>query len=113
MPGEEGREIVEYGMRDRVELERVATQHRRVGGEDAEALVLPPDVLGSAVVMRDAEAPLALAAFEMAVAEQRSEDDLDLYRIRHDAPEYALWMLPHAMNVGTALQTTCRSGITH
>jgi len=86
-----------------VELERVATQHWRVGGEDPEALVLPPDVLGTAVVMRDAEAPVAFPTFETPVTEQRSKDDLDLHRIRHDAPEYALWMLPHAMNVGTGL----------
>src|SRR6185295_5725521 len=66
-PGEQWRQIIEQGMRDRVELERVATQYRSVGGEDAEALVLPPDVLGTAVVMRDTESPIAVAAFETAV----------------------------------------------
>jgi len=53
--------------------------------------------------MRDAKAAIAFDAVEATVAEQRSEDDLYLHRIRHDAPEHAVWMLPHAMNVGTAL----------
>jgi hypothetical protein len=53
--------------------------------------------------MRDAESPLAFAALETPIAEERSKDDLDLHRIRHDTPEDALWMLPHAMNVGTGL----------
>jgi hypothetical protein len=86
-----------------MELERVAAQHRRMGREDPEALVLPPDVFGAALVVRDAETPLAFAAFETPIAEQRSKDDLDLHRIRHDAPEHALWMLPHDMNVGMGL----------
>jgi len=102
-PGEQRREVVEHRVRDRVELERLATQHRRVGSEDAETLVLPPDVLRSPLVMRDTEATFAFAAFETPVAQQRSEDDLDLHRIRHDAPEHAFWMLPHDMNVGTGL----------
>jgi hypothetical protein len=69
VPGKEWRQIIEQRMRDGVELECVATQDRRVGSEDPEALVLPPHVLGSALVVRDAKAPLPIATFEAPVAE--------------------------------------------
>ena len=75
-----------------------------MGREDTEAFVLPPHVLRSPLVMRDAEATVTFATLKASVAEQRSEDDLDLHRIRDDAPEHALWTFTHAMNVGTALQ---------
>jgi hypothetical protein len=101
--GEERCKIVEQRMRDGVKFEQLAAQNGRMGGEHPESLVLPPNVLGATLVMRDAQAALAVAAFEAAVPEQRPEDHLDLYRIRHDAPEDALWMLPHTMNVGSAL----------
>src|SRR5687768_15983155 len=54
-------------------------------------------------MMRDVQPALALAALKSSVAEQRTEDDLDLHRVRHDAPENAVRMLPHTMNVGSGL----------
>ena len=54
--------------------------------------------------MRDAKSARARTALEPPVPEKRAEDDLDLHWIRHDTPEHALWILPHDMNVGTALR---------
>lgn len=84
-----------------MELELFAAQERRVCGKYAEPLVFPPDIFGTTLVVRDAKTALALTALETPVAEKRAEDDLDLYRIRYDAPEHALRILPHDMNVGT------------
>jgi len=53
--------------------------------------------------MRDVQPALAVAALESSVPEQRTQDDLDLHRIRHDAPENALRMLPHTSYVGLVL----------
>lgn len=90
-------------MRDGVKLELLAAQDRRMSGESAESVVLPPHVLGAAQVMHDAEAALSVASFKAPVAEQRTQDHLDLHGVGYDAPENALRMFPHAMNVGTAL----------
>ena len=86
-------------MRDRAELKTVTDLLRRMSGEDAEPLVLPPDVLGAIPVMRDMQTTLSGAAFEPPIAEQRPEDDLDLHPVRYDAPEHALWMLPHTDDI--------------
>jgi hypothetical protein len=53
--------------------------------------------------MHDAQEALSVAPFEAPVTEQRAQDDLDLHRVRYDAPEHALWMLSHKVNVGAAL----------
>ena len=71
--------------------------------EDPESVVLPPHVLGTALVMRDAQTALSVGAFEAPISEQRAQDHLDLHRIRDDATKYAFWMLPHALYVGLGL----------
>ena len=86
-----------------MELELLPTQERWVDREDAQPLVFPPDVLRAILVMRDPQAAASFARLQAPVAEQRSEDHLDLHRIRHDTAENALWMLPHATNIGTGL----------
>lgn len=72
-------------------------------GELTNPLVLPPDVLSAVSVMRDVQPALALAALQSPISKERTEDDLDLHRIRHDAPEHALRMLPHISYVGPRL----------
>ena len=101
--GKEWREVIEDRVRDGAELEPVTQWLRRIGGEDSESLVLPPEVLGAVAVMRDVQPALAFAALEPSVAQKRAEDDLDLHRIRHDASKNALWMLPHTSYVGAGL----------
>ena len=91
-------------MLDGVELEQISAKQRRMGSEARESFVLPPDVFGALAVMRDPQPAPSLVALEPPVAEQRSEDDLDLHGIRHDAPEHALRMLPHAENIDPCLK---------
>src|SRR5712692_1118404 len=94
-------------MRDRPELETIAGGLRRIRGQCAEPLVLPPHVIRASGVVRDADAPLALVALETAVAEQRSEDDLDLHRVGDHAAKDAFGMFGHAS--GTAAACAARS----
>src|SRR5687767_2739429 len=101
--GEEWREIIEDRVRDRAELEAVASQRGCVRGEQTQSLVLPPHVLRAVAVMRDVQPALPCAALDSAVAEKRAEYHLDLHRVRYDAPEYALRMLPHTSYVGLGL----------
>jgi hypothetical protein len=53
--------------------------------------------------MRDVQPALARASLESSVAEQRSEDDLDLHGIRDDTPQNTLRMLSHTSYIGQRL----------
>jgi hypothetical protein len=53
--------------------------------------------------VRDAEAPVAVLTYEPPIAQQGTEDHLELDRVGRDASEGTAWMLDHADQNGRAL----------
>jgi len=101
---EDSRQVVEERVCDGLELGEPVALFRCVRGERAEPVVLPTDVVAASVAVCDPQPTLPRQPDQPAVSEQRSEDDLELDRVRWDAAEREPGMLDHANECGQRLR---------
>ena len=96
------REIVEHGMRDRLELRQIRDAHRPARGEGAETLVLPACV--RMTLMCDLQAAMADTARDARVAKERADDDLQLDAIRREPAQRGIRTLQHVVSYRPSLE---------